>query len=109
MKSDNGIVYIIRRADGWCKIGYTRYPSHRLINLRNEFGPLEVVHTITTESPEDLERYLHKEFWKKRDGLTEWFALDDGDVQRIQMIKTHVHKVTFWEAFRGFLRWVWGI
>ncbi len=105
----NGIVYIIRRADGMCKIGYTRNIVQRFSELRTEFGRLDLVHTIVTDDPEDLERYLHKEFWRKRDGLTEWFALGDGDVQRIQMIKTHVHRVTFWEAFRGFLRWVWGI
>jgi hypothetical protein len=105
----NGIVYIIRRADGWCKIGYTYDMGRRMSELRGEYGELYVVHKVATESPQDLERYLHKEFWKKRDGLTEWFLLDDGDVQRIRMIKTHVHRVTFWEAFRGFLRWVWGI
>jgi len=109
MTNPNGIVYVLRRVDGLCKIGYTYNPRQRIADLRQEFGRLEVVHTIPTMSPQDLERYLHKQFASKRDGMTEWFALGPGDIQKIQMIRSHVHHVTFAEVFRGMLRWIWGI
>jgi hypothetical protein len=105
----NGIVYILRRDDRMCKIGYTRRGRRRLNELIGEYGHLWIVHQIPTSSPEDLERYLHKEYAHRRDGNTEWFSLTEGDIQRIKMIQVHVHRVTFWEALKGVLRWGWRI
>lgn len=84
-KSKKGVVYFVKNADGYTKIGRTSHLKHRLSNLRyEERGEgLNLIHFIETEDTHTLEKTLHKVFSDKCIS-GEWFALTDEDLAKIK-------------------------
>jgi len=75
----NGKVYLYR-AGQYYKIGRTNDIDRRNIEIKLQlpFKP-ELIHTIETSNPNQIEKYWHELFKsKRRNG--EWFSLSDTDV-----------------------------
>ena len=75
-----GFVYLIRNGD-LHKIGRTDNLQKRLKQLK----PDEVVQVLETDRSRDLEHELHQQFKKKRLPQTEYFRLDEAEVERARM------------------------
>jgi hypothetical protein len=88
-----GFVYLIRARDVF-KIGSTRAPYRRASEIANQsaFGA-ELLHLISTDDPEGIERYWHSRFQPKRIIGThkesgEWFSLTNDDMKVFRRRKT---------------------
>jgi Meiotically up-regulated gene 113 len=87
-----GYVYVIR-AQGAFKIGSTRAPYRRASEIANQSANgADLVHLISTDDPEGIERYWHGRFSTKRlSGVNkqsgEWFALSAEDVRAFKKRK----------------------
>ena len=75
-----GFVYLIRNGD-LHKIGRTHNLEKRLKQLK----PDEVVQVLETDRSRDLEYELHQQFKDKRLPQTEYFRLDEAEVERARM------------------------
>jgi hypothetical protein len=90
--SENGYVYLIR-AQGAHKIGCTRAPYRRAAEIANQSADgAELLHLISTDDPEGIEKYWHGRFETKRiEGRFkrsgEWFALTSDDVKAFKRRK----------------------
>ena len=88
----NGYVYLIR-AQAAFKIGCTRAPYRRAAEIANQSASgAELLHLISTDDPEGIEKYWHARFSEKRlNGLNkqsgEWFALTAEDVKSFKRRK----------------------
>lgn len=89
---ENGYVYLIR-AQGAHKIGCTRAPYRRAAEIANQSAAgAELLHLISTDDPEGIEKYWHGRFETKRiEGRNkksgEWFALTSDDVKAFKRRK----------------------
>lgn len=63
-------VYYVQRTDGLIKIGFSSVPRQRIVNLRREHGPLEVL--ATHKGGRDAEQVQHRRFDHLR-VTGEWF------------------------------------
>jgi hypothetical protein len=87
-----GYVYVIR-ARGAHKIGCTRAPYRRAAEIANQSANgAELIHLISTDDPEGIEKYWHGRFSMKRlNGINkqsgEWFALSADDVRAFKKRK----------------------
>jgi hypothetical protein len=70
-----GYVYLVRNGD-LHKIGRTDNLERRLQQLQ----PDEVIQVLETDRSRDLEHELHKEFQSKRLPQTEYFRLDEAEI-----------------------------
>jgi len=70
-----GYVYLVRNGD-LHKIGRTDNLQRRLKQL----DPDEVIQVLSTDRSRDLEHELHKEFQAKRLPQTEYFRLDEAEI-----------------------------
>ena len=90
--NDSGYVYMIR-AQGAHKIGCTRAPYRRAAEIANQSASgAELLHLISTDDPEGIEKYWHGRFSAKRlNGLNkqsgEWFALTAEEVRAFKKRK----------------------
>jgi len=75
-----GYVYLMGSDVGLYKIGRTRDLNGRVGDLNRQY-PVKIwlIHPVASHSYKRLERWLHKKFADKRQGL-EWFALSQEDV-----------------------------
>lgn len=71
-------VYLMGVVDGCYKIGKSKDPDTRLKKI-NTPSVLEVLHTISSDSPSWLEKTLHEAF-SHRHRHREWFALSADEV-----------------------------
>lgn len=105
-------VYVIRAANGLCKIGIARCPGSRLVAL-SSLSPI-ALHLAYTATPADAataEKHLHRHFAGKwHHG--EWFRLSLGDVREIARLYpesgtwfTDQGKSPFDRAFARASRW----
>jgi hypothetical protein len=78
-----GVVYLLKCGEHY-KIGKSLDYPQRKIQLDTQFSyPTELIHTIGSPDPEELEKRLHCRFHDKRlNG--EWFDLSPGDVQELK-------------------------
>ena len=89
---ESGYVYLIS-AQAAYKIGCTRAPYRRAAEIANQSASgAELLHLISTDDPEGIERYWHDRFSAKRlDGINkksgEWFALTLDDVKTFKRRK----------------------
>ncbi|MGA9069436.1 MAG: GIY-YIG nuclease family protein [Terracidiphilus sp.] len=90
--NESGYVYVIR-AQGAYKIGCTRAPYRRAAEIANQSASgAELLHIISTDDPEGVEKYWHGRFSNKRlSGLNklsgEWFALTTEDIKAFKRRK----------------------
>jgi hypothetical protein len=83
--TQTGYVYVIR-AQGAYKIGCTRAPYRRAAEITNQSANgAELIHLISTDDPEGIEKYWHGRFAAKRiSGVNkqsgEWFSLAASDI-----------------------------
>jgi hypothetical protein len=90
--NDSGYVYVIR-AQGAYKIGCTRAPYRRAAEIANQSANgAELLHLISTDDPEGIEKYWHGRFSEKRlNGVNkqsgEWFALRAEDLSAFKKRK----------------------
>ena len=71
-KSPYSVVYYIRReGDGAIKIGFTASIKNRMMTLRAQHGPLQVL--LVHGGDRDEETEAHSRFREYRIGRTEWF------------------------------------
>lgn len=76
----SGYVYFVKhKGFNFIKIGKTSDLELRLKQLRQEFGNIELVHSIETESAIELEKYFHHVFADKRTDR-EWFDISEQDL-----------------------------
>ena len=92
MKDKAGYVYLVKSDTGHWKIGHTAHLHDR----RRAFGvklPVEIefTHLITCYNRYKLENELHFVFEDKRIKGSEWFDLDDVEVNWIKAIESQVH------------------
>lgn len=88
-----GYVYLIRSHDVY-KIGCTRAPYRRAAEIANQSARgAELLHLISTDDPEGIERYWHRRFESlaveavnKASG--EWFHLSAADVKAFKLRKS---------------------
>lgn len=85
---DHRVYFFRRDSDGLVKIGHTGCLRRRLVPLRREFGPGEVVHLMHAKccdwkATARLETLLHRRFAAKR-VHGEWFRLDEADLIRVK-------------------------
>lgn len=84
MPKEGGCVYLIKAENGLYKIGYTYGLRKRLSQLKKRIPvPISCEHFILTETPEQLEKELHRQF-AHRNFTGEWFALTAADVATIK-------------------------
>src|SRR5262245_52461929 len=85
-QSPRGYVYLIEGDEGCFKIGKSRNPDARVLQLAAGFsGDLGLVHQIQTDDMRWLEGLLHRKFAGQRI-RGEWFALDDKDLARLSRV-----------------------
>lgn len=90
-----GFIYLIRRSDGWFKIGRTANPEERFRSIRWQYGrnrgaELVLLCMCRVHRQADAERLFHRIFADKRSeehhrGLgprIEWFILDPDDLSK---------------------------
>ena len=82
-----GYVYVFQRpSDGAYKIGLSRQPQVRLVQVRENFPGTELIHLIKTDDMQVLEGKLHSRFVDCRlDG--EWFNLDDETIEILKQVR----------------------
>lgn len=81
-----GYVYLVRAADGLCKIGFTGHLAQRCFTLKHRAGGwLELLHSIETDNAAGLEWKLHFLYTHRR-MRQEWFALSPSEIAEIQTI-----------------------
>ena len=85
-KEKRGCVYLIKAENGLFKIGYTFDFDTRFSTLKSKL-PVKIVceHVIHTDTPQTLEKDLHRQFLKKRFS-SEWFALSQSDIAYIKSL-----------------------
>jgi hypothetical protein len=92
VSNEQGYVYAIR-AQGAYKIGCTRAPYRRAAEIANQSARgAELVHLISTDDPEGIEKYWHSRFSTKRlSGVNkqsgEWFDLSAEDISAFKKRK----------------------
>lgn len=76
-----GIIYLVQRSDGLCKIGHTSNLKQRfrLMRYENRGYELSLVHSLVVTHRISIEAFWHKLFGSKRI-RREWFRLSDSDV-----------------------------
>jgi Meiotically Up-regulated Gene 113 (MUG113) protein len=90
--NENGYVYIIH-AQGAYKIGCTRAPYRRAAEIANQSAKgAKLLHLISTDDPEGIEKYWHGRFSAKRlNGINkqsgEWFDLSADDIRAFKKRK----------------------
>ena len=78
-----GYVYLVRADNGLYKIGKAKDVEDRFKTFGSTCAcKLELIHTVYSDKPHDLERRLHNRYAEKR-SHGEWFALTDSDVKEI--------------------------
>jgi len=88
-----GYVYLVK-AQAAYKIGSTRAPYRRVSEIANQSAKgAELIHLISTDDPEGIEKYWHNRFDEKRiAGLNklsgEWFALSVDEIKAFRRRKT---------------------
>ena len=75
-----GYVYLVRNGD-LHKIGHTDNVQRRMQQLK----PDEVVQVLATDRSRNLEHELHIQFKDKRIPQTEYFRLNEGEVEEARM------------------------
>ena len=80
---DKGFVYLIRNDDIF-KIGIT----DNLLRRFNQLKPDEVLNVVRCSNYETLEKDLHKKFKKNRIPQTEYFRLDNNQVEQVNIAMT---------------------
>lgn len=89
----SGYVYLVR-AQAAYKIGSTRAPYRRVSEIANQSAKgAELLHLISTDDPEGIEKYWHRRFDEKRiTGLNkqsgEWFDLSLDEIKAFKRRKT---------------------
>jgi Meiotically up-regulated gene 113 len=89
----NGYVYLVSAQEAY-KIGSTRAPYRRVAEIANQSAKgAELLHLISTDDPEGIEKYWHRRFDEKRiTGLNkqsgEWFALSSEEIKAFKRRKT---------------------
>ncbi len=92
LANEQGYVYAIRAQEAY-KIGCTRAPYRRAAEIANQSARgAELIHLISTDDPEGIEKYWHGRFSAKRvNGVNkqggEWFALTAEDVRAFKKRK----------------------
>jgi hypothetical protein len=90
---DVGYVYLIRSHDV-CKIGCTRAPYRRAAEIANQSARgAELLHLISTDDPEGIERYWHIRFASQavaalNKASGEWFHLSTADIKLFKKRKS---------------------
>jgi hypothetical protein len=85
-QSPRGYVYLIEGDEGCFKIGKSRNPDARVLQLGTGFsGDLGLVHQIQTDDMRWLESLLHRKFAGQR-VRGEWFSLSENDLARLQRV-----------------------
>jgi hypothetical protein len=85
-KGDWGFIYVLRGANGWCKIGKTHSPAERIDSYSPKLPfPVELAFIFISLDMHKAERLIHKHFAAKR-SHGEWFVLSDED---LAWFKTH--------------------
>lgn len=76
-----GYIYLMRRPqDGAFKIGLSRQPKVRLLQIQEKFPGTELLHIVATENMQLAESKLHNQYVEYRiDG--EWFTLPQQAVE----------------------------
>jgi len=88
-----GYVYLIKAQDAY-KLGSTRAPYRRAAEIANQSANgAELLHTITTDDPEGIEKYWHMRFAEKRIAGNnkqsgEWFQLSSDEIRIFRRRKT---------------------
>lgn len=86
----DGYVYVIKSLtnDAYYKIGRSR-DLHRRSKTFGVLLPFDVqtICTIKTKDMYKLEREMHQRFFSKRIGDTEWFALNQSDLEWLKDFK----------------------
>src|SRR5665213_846030 len=89
----NGYVYLVDAQDSY-KIGSTRAPYRRVAEIANQSAKgAELLHLISTDDPEGIERYWHRRFHEKKVvGINkqsgEWFSLSAEDIRAFKRRKS---------------------
>jgi Meiotically up-regulated gene 113 len=89
---EGGYVYLIGAQSAF-KIGCTRAPYRRAAEIANQSASgAELLHLISTDDPEGIEKYWHNRFSEKRlNGVNkqsgEWFALTGEDLRAFKKRK----------------------
>lgn len=109
-----GYVYLIRYDEsGLHKIGLSADPEKRVKALAGKGFDLQIIHTISTDQMECLEKYLHQAFSHRR-VKREWFRLSRSEVELVKSVPTTnetnelprlVHRLWKYNLAKGF---VWG-
>jgi hypothetical protein len=81
-KNSQGIVYLLKSANGLYKIGITKNINQRLTTIRKSPIKIELVHSIESGNAADLEKDLHSRFADNR-VIGEWFQLNQEQVKEI--------------------------
>jgi hypothetical protein len=80
-----GYLYIISSELGFYKIGRTKNVAARMTQLKSMPLKVESVHTIACEDEIKFEKELHERFKDKRKS-SEWFVLDENDIEELRLI-----------------------
>lgn len=70
------------------KIGISSNPDSRIRSM-NRVHPsvsIELIHSFESDNAERIEKILHNQFISKRVSTTEWFRLDESDVEYLMNI-----------------------
>lgn len=92
-KSTSGFVYVVKSGELF-KIGMTKDIAKRMqsIQLHNPHS-VSTIMLITTHNPRLVERRLHKQFADKRIGTSEWFRLDEEDIEFLLCLATMKRRI----------------
>lgn len=86
--SAGGYVYLMKRDDGYYKIGISIAPEKRAIQIQRKFPSAYLVHTFYSKEYADAENELHAMFdHQRKDG--EWFDLNRQELQLIYSISDY--------------------
>jgi hypothetical protein len=86
--ANHGHIYLFKMVEtGYFKIGLSINPQRRSKEIPSGLPlTIETIHTFPTNQMDCAENELHKKFSSKRMGKTEWFQLDEDDVEYIKSI-----------------------
>lgn len=80
----SGYVYLIQYPSGCYKIGRSKSPTSRFLQLqRTSPQRLYLLHTVWTRDMVALEKALHQQYGTKKDRRGEYFRLSEDDVIKI--------------------------
>lgn len=79
-----GFTYLMRRADGLFKIGFSANPEKRRVAIQSNVGmPVEIIHLAEFDDARTNEKVAHADYKDKR-VYGEWFRFEDHEIAGVR-------------------------